>query len=393
MSRIAGLIQARTLNERCENKMLRPFSGTNLVTLALRKFSKNPRNFNLYFAAHEPELIEIGKNFPCTIIQRDAKSCRSDNIREVFNYLPQIKEDYIMFINACCPFLSLNTVERVAKFFLNNQPKSLTAVTTSKEWYYHLDGTPINFLDPTVLDTKATHPVLKVAQCIHIFSKERFMKHGCFWSHGENDPYFFEIDPIEAVDIDTELEFHMAECLYERYAGRLSRNTCDSNLENLKNIKMLVMDVDGVLTDAGMYYSESGDELKKFNTRDGMGISLIHKAGIITAFITQENTKIVVNRAKKLKIHELHQGVYDKLEVVKSLLKKYGLTLEEVAYIGDDINDLPLLEAVGFAITTRDSMHIVKNHVDYITRSKGGEGAVREVCELILKRKRRIGQK
>ena len=155
----------------------------------------------------------------------------------------------------------------------------------------------------------------------------------------------------------------------------------------LRNIKMIVMDVDGVLTDAGMYYSNSGDELKKFNTRDGMGIGLIRKAGIIPVVITQENTTIVTNRAKKLNIHEIHQGVQNKLDVVERLLEKYNFTMEEVAFIGDDINDLLLLKAVGFSITVHDGMNIVKRQVDYITNSKGGEGAVREVCDLILESK------
>src|SRR6186713_2804790 len=115
----------------------------------------------------------------------------------------------------------------------------------------------------------------------------------------------------------------------------------------LKRIRLFATDVDGVLTDAGMYYSESGEELKKFNTRDGMGIKLLQKAGIITAIVTQERTKLVARRAEKLTIPELHQGVMDKLSLVREMAIRYGLTLSQVAYIGDDINDLETLKAVG----------------------------------------------
>ena len=152
----------------------------------------------------------------------------------------------------------------------------------------------------------------------------------------------------------------------------------------LSQIRLFATDVDGVLTDAGMYYSESGDEWKKFNTRDGMGIKLLQRAGIITAIVTQERTKLVARRAEKLTISELHQGVMDKLALVREMAARHGLTLNQVAYIGDDINDLETLKEVGFSATPADGMPQVAAVVDYICQKKGGEGAVREIIEMIL---------
>ena len=152
----------------------------------------------------------------------------------------------------------------------------------------------------------------------------------------------------------------------------------------LRQIRLFATDVDGVLTDGGMYYAESGDEWKKFNTRDGMGIKLLQRAGIITAIVTQERTKLVARRAEKLTIPELHQGVMDKLSLVRDMSARYGLTLSQVAYIGDDINDLETLKAVGFSATPADGMPQVAAAVDYICRKKGGEGAVREIIDMIL---------
>lgn len=152
----------------------------------------------------------------------------------------------------------------------------------------------------------------------------------------------------------------------------------------LQGIRLFATDVDGVLTDAGMYYAESGDEWKKFNTRDGMGIKLLQKAGIITAIVTQERTKLVARRAEKLTIPELHQGVMDKLSLVCEMAARHGLTLSQVAYIGDDINDLETLKEVGFSATPADGMPQVAAVVDYICQKKGGEGAVREIIEMIL---------
>ncbi|MCI0568801.1 MAG: HAD hydrolase family protein [Acidobacteria bacterium] len=141
------------------------------------------------------------------------------------------------------------------------------------------------------------------------------------------------------------------------------------------------------MTDAGMYYSESGDEWKKFNTRDGMGIKLLQRAGLITALITQEETKLVLRRGEKLAIPEVHQGVHDKLAVLRHLVAKYGMTLGEVAYIGDDVNDLQALSSVGFSACPADGLPAVRRAVHYVCRNKGGEGAVREMADLILEAK------
>lgn len=152
----------------------------------------------------------------------------------------------------------------------------------------------------------------------------------------------------------------------------------------LRDIRLVATDVDGVLTDAGMYYTEAGDELKKFNTRDGMGIKLLQKAGLITAIVTQENTKLVTRRAEKLAITELHQGVTDKLSRLREMATRLGMTLKHVAYIGDDVNDLEALKAVGFSAAPADAIVPVLKAVQYVCRKKGGEGAVRELADLIL---------
>ena len=152
----------------------------------------------------------------------------------------------------------------------------------------------------------------------------------------------------------------------------------------LQGIRLFATDVDGVLTDAGMYYAESGDEWKKFNTRDGMGLKLLQKAGIITAIVTQERTKLVTRRAEKLAIPELHQGVLDKLSLVREMAARHGLTLSQVAYIGDDVNDLETLKEVGFSAAPADGMPQVIAVVDYVCQKNGGEGAVREIIEMIL---------
>jgi len=154
----------------------------------------------------------------------------------------------------------------------------------------------------------------------------------------------------------------------------------------IKKIKALAMDVDGVLTDAGMYYSENGGELKKFNTRDAQGVELLLRNGFLVAIITKEKTEIVARRAKKMKIKDVFQGVEDKLSCLKGFASANNLALDEIAYIGDDINDLDVLRSVGFSIAVNDATDRVKKVCSYVTKAKGGFGAVREVCELLLER-------
>lgn len=152
-------------------------------------------------------------------------------------------------------------------------------------------------------------------------------------------------------------------------------------------IKIFLSDVDGVLTDGGMYYSESGEEQKKFNTRDGMGFQLLQSAGIKTGIITTENTKMVQRRASKLKIDYLYQGKKDggKLAAALEICEKENVLIKHVAYIGDDINCIDLLKAVGLAACPADAMQAVKNIEGIqVLQLKGGEGVVREFAEIIL---------
>lgn len=149
--------------------------------------------------------------------------------------------------------------------------------------------------------------------------------------------------------------------------------------------KLFITDVDGVLTDGGMYYDEQGNELKKFNTSDSAGVSFLKLLGIPVAMMTGENTAIVQSRAEKLKIDFVYQGAQNKLKIAEQLLSKMGITFSEVAYIGDDMNDIFLLKKVGFPASPANAPDYVKKYAKYITTSKGGEGSFREFVETILK--------
>lgn len=151
-----------------------------------------------------------------------------------------------------------------------------------------------------------------------------------------------------------------------------------------ENIKMFIMDVDGTLTDGKIYISPRGEEFKAFNVQDGLGIKLLRERGIIPVIITGRNSEIVRIRAAELGIDEVYQGVDDKLAVYRGLKEKYSLADEEVAYIGDDLNDLPLINLAGLSFAVADAVQAVKEKVSFVTTRNGGEGAVREAIEVIL---------
>lgn len=155
---------------------------------------------------------------------------------------------------------------------------------------------------------------------------------------------------------------------------------------DLGKIKLVASDCDGVLTDGGMYYTEQGDVMKKFNVLDGMGFVLLQKAGIKTAIITAENNPLLEKRAEKLKIDYFRTGSKDKLGVLSELCQAMGITLKEAAYIGDDTFDVPAIKACGFGCVPNDAFEEIKESADYVTKRSGGYGAFREMANLILKR-------
>lgn len=154
--------------------------------------------------------------------------------------------------------------------------------------------------------------------------------------------------------------------------------------EQLSKIKLLVMDVDGTLTDGGVYYSAEGIAMKKFSVYDGMGISLLHQSNIQTMLLSSDTSSIPVKRAEKLNIHHVFIGVKRKSVVLADFLQTVNIKLEEIAFIGDDINDIEVMKMCGFAACPKNANSQVKQCAHFISDLHGGEGAVRQLCEMIL---------
>lgn len=152
-----------------------------------------------------------------------------------------------------------------------------------------------------------------------------------------------------------------------------------------KKIKIVIFDVDGVMTDGSLTFDENGVEYKTYNAKDGQGIQLLHKAGIVPAIISKRDNGTVAHRAKVLGINELHVGQSNKLEALEEIVKKYGVSYNEIAYMGDDVPDVCVLEKVGLPCCPQDAIEEVKKKAKFVSTKGGGKGAVRELTDFILK--------
>jgi len=171
--------------------------------------------------------------------------------------------------------------------------------------------------------------------------------------------------------------------LHMRPGQKISDDT--ENIEKLKRVKILALDVDGVLTDGGIIYSNSGQETKVFNVTDGLGIRLLMASGIKVCVITGRRSKALNHRCSNLGITDIYDGVTNKAEVINLILEQTGFSAEEIAFVGDDLPDLSIMKRVGLPIAVANAHRAVVENADMVTSVKGGMGAVREVCETILK--------
>lgn len=285
----------------------------------------------------------------------------------------------IILIQATSPLLKGGDISRGIEKFGQKRINSVLSVVRQKRFLWSEEpdtARPVNY-DPQNRPRRQEFEGFLVENgAFYITSRKSLLETGCRVSGNialveMADEAYFEIDePSDLIIVEGLMkEPGMAE---------------SDTKAKVKKIKCLLTDSDGVLTDGGMYYSENGDELKKFNTKDGMGFELLRKQGFITGIITGENIELVRRRAKKMKLDAVYLGTRDKMKAIDEICGKFKIGYDEIAYIGDDINDLGVVKNVGFGCTVNDGMQCVKDAADYITKANGGEGAVREVVELIL---------
>jgi N-acylneuraminate cytidylyltransferase len=376
-----AFIPARGGSKSIPFKNIKSFCGKPLIYWTIKAAVETNKVDQVVIATDSLEIEETVKSFSfdkVKVYRRDKKNAEDTSSTEsvILEYLSKSNlsnKDCFILIQATSPLLIKNDIEKGLNIF--NENDSVLSCVKSKRFLWSDKGKPLNY------DYKNRPRRQDFAGFL--------MENGAFYISSINDILksenrisgkigVSEMPEYTAVEIDEEEDWIIAESLMRRFI---------LNKKVAKNIKLVVSDVDGVLTDAGMYYSESGDELKKFNTHDGMAFQLLREKGIKTGIVTSENTTIVSNRAKKLKVDFLFQGKKHggKLEAVKSICEKENIKLEEVAYIGDDINCFELLSAVGLSACPKNAMVKILEIPNIISLEKnGGEGVFREFVEKIL---------
>lgn len=296
---------------------------------------------------------------------------------EYINYAKLDSKNVFMLVQATSPLTESIHFDEALAMYEKGEFNSILTCVKNYRFFWNSDGTSMNY-------DYCNRPRRQNFDGM-------FMENGAFYINtvgnivkAENRLSgkigIYEMPEYTAVEIDEPDDWIVLE-------NMMRRHVLGKHKQQKKRIKLFLSDVDGTLTDGGMYYSESGNELKKFNTRDGMGFQLLREAGIKTGVITSENTNIVENRAKKLKLDYLVQGKKNggKLMAVKEICEEMGITLQDIAYIGDDMNCIELLSCVGLAACPADACKEVKSILNIcVMNCKGGEGCVREFIEKIL---------
>lgn len=384
MKKYIALIPARGGSKSIPLKNIKKIAGKPLIYWTIEAAINCSKIEKVYLSTDSEKIIDVARNIKnekIVIVNRSPETATDTASTEsvMLEFANFHDFENIILIQATSPLLTSKDLEEAIMMFESYEADSLLSVVEQKRFIWNKSSDhfvkPLNY-DPLNRPRRQDFKGYLVENgAFYITSKKLLQETKCRIS---GNIAYYKMPEETYYEIDELADWEIIEKLL------LSRNKVNKDLKSkLKNVKLFITDVDGVMTDCGMYYSENGDELKKFNTRDGMGIQLLREKGIKTAIVTKEKTKIVEARANKLKVDEVYQGIVDKLSIFEELREKYSLEYSEIVYIGDDINDIPVLEKAGVSFCPNDAVDEVKNVSDYILSRKGGEGVIREVVEIL----------
>jgi N-acylneuraminate cytidylyltransferase len=380
-----AFIPARCGSQSIPLKNVKNLCGKPLIYWSLKALSNSSNIDKIYVATDCNEIKEVVKGFhlkKVSIYNRNKVNASNTATTEsvMLEFIDNNNfdnEDLFILVQATTPFVTNNDFNRAIFQLKKEEADSLLSCVRTKRFFWNKNGEPINYSYMSRPRRQEFDGILMENGAFYINKIKNIKIHK---NRLSGKIAIYEMPEFTAIEADEEDDWIIIEQLMYKYI-------IPKEILNIQ-IKLFVTDVDGVLTDAGMYYDENGNELKKFNTHDGMGFKLLREKGIKTAIITSENTNIVKNRAKKLKVDYLYQGRLHqgKLDAVKEICKQENIELGKVAYIGDDINDKELLEQVSLFACPRNAVDTIKSIPNIIKLKKaGGNGAVREFIEIILK--------
>lgn len=383
--KVIAFIPVRGGSKSIPLKNIKLFCGKPLVCWNIEALEACPQVDEVIVATDSDDIwktVESRKYSKTKLYRRSAENaCDTASTESVMleyiKYANLPEEDIFMLVQATSPLTETVHFTEALQMYSNYEYDSILTCVRNYRFFWNEDGTSKNYDYMNRPRRQNFSGMLMENGAFYINTVKNILSNG---NRLSGKIGIYEMPEYTATEIDEPDDWTILESLMQRHV--LSKQKSEQ-----KHIKLFLCDVDGTLTDGGMYYSETGDELKKFNTRDGMGFQLLREAGIKTGIITSENTKIVENRAKKLKIDFLCQGKCDggKVAAARKICDELGISLDEVAYIGDDINCFDLLSSVGIAACPADALPIIKTIPGIQTMTfKGGEGCVREFIQLLL---------
>ena len=326
--------------------------------------------------------IESGLFEKAKVIDRSLESA-SDTASTEFAMLEFAEKydfDNIVLVQATSPLLQASDINSGFEMFETEGTDSVLSVVRQKR--FHWENNEEGYAHPTNYDV------------FHRPRRQDFdgylVENGAFYITSRNNLIKFQnrvSGKIKVVEMDEDTFFEIDERSDWIIIEALMKKNGIKAPADIPIIKMFLTDCDGCLTDGGMYYSECGDELKKFNTRDGMGFALLRERGIVTGIITSEDVYLNRRRAQKMELDILESGCKDKLAVINRICDERGISLNDVCYIGDDINDIEAIRAVGYGCCPADAIDSVKKAAKYNSPFNGGRGVIRDVAEMILKQR------
>lgn len=381
MEKIIAFVPARGGSKSIPLKNIKDLCGKPLIYWNLLSLENSESINKIIVSTDSKKIEEVVRNFNFSKVEihKRSKINASDTASTesvIMEYIESAKSlnqnDIFILVQATSPLTTTKHFEEAIDLYKKGGFDSLLTCVRNKRFFWNNDGTSKNYdyknrprrqdFSGSLMENGSFY-INRIKNIVE--SKNRLSgKIG-----------IYEMPEYTAIEIDEEDDWLLMESLVYKYV--IQKN------DNQKTpIKLVAMDVDGVLTDSGMYYFEDGAESKKFSTYDGKAVELLRKNNIKTAIITSENTKIVKNRAKKLKIDYVVQGAKDKVFELNKIIKNEHINWDEVAYIGDDINDLELLKKVGFKACPKNARGEIKSIPGIlILNTKGGDGALREFVD------------
>ena len=363
-------------------KNINPFCGKPLVCWNIEALEACPEVDEVVVATDSDDIWNTveSRNYKKTTLYRRSAENACDTastesvMLEYIHYANLEAENIFMLVQATSPLTETKHFTEALQMYDKGEYDSVITCVRNYRFFWNEDGTSMNYDYMNRPRRQNFNGMLMENGAFYINTVGNILSNG---NRLGGKIGIYEMPEYTATEIDEPDDWIILENLMRKHI--LAHNTSEK-----PQIKLFISDIDGTLTDGGMYYSENGDELKKFNTRDGMGFGMLRKAGVKTAIITSEDRLLNLRRAEKLQLDYLVQGKREggKLAAAQSICEELGITLQDVAYIGDDINCIDLLSAVGIAACPSDAHQRVKDipHIKVMSK-KGGEGCVREFIE------------